>query len=92
MVVNEAFAAGVPVLGSRYAQAMEDLCVEGVNGWLFRPDKADEMWHALDAAMATSWEDLNTMRAAAREAVAGVTPQWVANVWCQAIERALNED
>jgi glycosyltransferase involved in cell wall biosynthesis len=92
MVVNEAFAAGVPVLGSRYAQAMEDLCVEGVNGWLFRPDKADEMWHALDAAMATSWEDLNTMRAAARDAVAGVTPQWVADVWCQAIERALNED
>jgi glycosyltransferase involved in cell wall biosynthesis len=92
MVVNESLAAGVPVLGSRYAQAVEDLCVEGVNGWSFRPDHADEMWHALDAAMSTSWEDLNAMRRAGREAAAGVTPQWVADVWCQGIERALNED
>ena len=63
MVVNEALAAGVPVLGSRYAQGVEDLCVEGVNGWLYRPDVGDEMRRALDAAMATSWEELNTMRA-----------------------------
>ena len=43
MVVNEALAAGVPVLGSRYAQGVEDLCAEGVNGWLYRPDQPEEM-------------------------------------------------
>jgi hypothetical protein len=92
MVVNEALAAGVPVLGSRYAQGVEDLCVEGVSGWLYCPDQPDEMRQALDAAMSTSWQDLNTMRHAGREAVSGVTPQWVADVWAEAIGRALNED
>lgn len=92
MVVNEALAAGVPVLGSRYAQGVEDLCIDGVNGWLYHTDNAAEMRHALDAAMATSWEDLNTMRHAGREAVAGVTPQWVAEVWTEAISLALKDD
>jgi glycosyltransferase involved in cell wall biosynthesis len=91
MVVNEALAAGVPVLGSRYAQGVEDLCVEGVNGWLYRPDQPEEMGRALDTALSTSWEDLNRMRRAGREAVAGVTPQWVADVWTDAIGRALHE-
>jgi Glycosyl transferases group 1 len=92
MVVNEALAAGVPVLGSRYAQGVEDLCVEGVNGWLYRPDQPEEMRRALDSALSTSWEDLNRMRRAGREAVAGVTPQWVAEVWTEAIARALQEE
>jgi glycosyltransferase involved in cell wall biosynthesis len=91
MVVNEALAAGVPVLGSRYAQGVEDLCVDGVSGWLYRPDQPAEMRSALDRALSTSWEDLNTMRRAGREAVAGVTPQWVAEVWTDAIARALHE-
>jgi glycosyltransferase involved in cell wall biosynthesis len=92
MVVNEALAAGIPILGSRYAQGVEDLCIEGVSGWLYRPDVADEMRRALDAAMATSWEDLNTMRYAGREAVSGVTPQWVADLWTEAIGRALSDE
>jgi glycosyltransferase involved in cell wall biosynthesis len=92
MVVNEALAAGVPVLGSRYAQGVEDLCVDGVNGWLFRPDQPEEMRDALDRALSTSWQDLNIMRRAGREAVAGVTPQWVADVWTEAIARALSDE
>jgi glycosyltransferase involved in cell wall biosynthesis len=92
MVVNEALAAGIPVLGSRYAQAVEDLCIEGANGWSYRPDVPAEMRQALDSAMATSWQDLNRMRSAARESIAGVTPQWVADVMCEAIARALEKD
>jgi glycosyltransferase involved in cell wall biosynthesis len=92
LVVNEAFAAGMPVLGSRYSQAVEDLCVEGVNGWLFRPDVGNEMRQALETALGTSWEQLNTMRRAAREAVSGVTPEWAADVLCEAVSRALSED
>ncbi len=92
MVVNEALAAGMPVLGSRYSQAVEDLCVEGVSGWLYRPDVGNEMRQALETALGTSWEDLNTMRRAAREAVSSVTPEWAADVLCEAVARALSED
>ncbi len=38
MVVNEAMAAGLPVLGSVYSQAVEELVREGRNGWSFRPE------------------------------------------------------
>ncbi len=40
VVVNEALLAGLPVLGSIYAQAVEELIQEGGTGWNFRPDNA----------------------------------------------------
>jgi glycosyltransferase involved in cell wall biosynthesis len=59
LVVNEAMIAGLPVLGSVYSQAVEDLVVEGRNGWRFRPDDSDEVLrtlsHALDCSRAT-WD------------------------------------
>ena len=36
VVVNEAMAAGLPVLGSIYSQAVEELVEDGVSGWVFR--------------------------------------------------------
>jgi glycosyltransferase involved in cell wall biosynthesis len=89
MVVNEALASGVPVLGSRYAQAVEDLCVEGETGWMFRPDQGDEMERALDAALDTSPEALDEMRRAARERVATLTSETAANVMYEAVVHAL---
>ncbi|MBI3667174.1 MAG: glycosyltransferase family 4 protein [Acidobacteria bacterium] len=39
MVVNEALAAGMPVIASRAVGAAEELVLDGVNGWLLeRPD------------------------------------------------------
>lgn len=90
MVVNEALASGMPVLGSRYSQAVEDLCIDGVNGWTFRPDVGNEMEQALDAAFATTYDELNAMRHAARESVSEVTAQLAAQLMCDAVEHALN--
>jgi hypothetical protein len=90
MVVNEALASGMPVLGSRYSQAVEDLCIDGVNGWTFRPDVGNEMEQALDAAFATTCDELNAMRHAARESVSDVTAQLAAQMMCDAVEHALN--
>jgi len=70
LVVNEAMAAGLPVLGSRYAQAVEELCVEDVTGWSYRPDRDEEIHRALDRVFATTPEQLNAMRTAAREKIA----------------------
>jgi glycosyltransferase involved in cell wall biosynthesis len=89
MVVNEALASGMPILGSRYSQAVEDLCVEGVNGWTFRPDVGNEMEQAIDAAFATTCDELNAMRYAARESISTVTAKSSAQIMCDAVEYAL---
>jgi glycosyltransferase involved in cell wall biosynthesis len=91
MVVNEAMASGMPVLGSLYSQAVEDLCIDGVNGWTFRPDVGNEMEQAIDAAFATTCDELNEMRHAARESVADVTAQFAAQVMRDAVEHALEK-
>ncbi len=74
MVVNEALASGLPVLGSVYSQAAAELCEEGKTGWLFRPDAPDELQRALDSALSASPERLDEMRQAARARVAPITP------------------
>jgi glycosyltransferase involved in cell wall biosynthesis len=75
LVVNEATAAGIPVLGSEYAQAVDELIEDGVNGWRFRPDDADQVAVAIERALATPTTTLNEMRARARQTGSAITPQ-----------------
>ena len=86
VVVNEAMAAGLPVLGSAYAQAVEELCRDGQSGWIFRPDVPGEMEQALDRALSTPAERLDGMRQAARQAVAHMTPAYAAGQIVRAIQ------
>ncbi len=74
LVVNEAMAAGLPVLGSIYSQAVEELVQDGVNGWLLDPLQPASMRAALDRAMDTPSEALTAMRGAARARIADLTP------------------
>ncbi|HEX5446097.1 MAG TPA: glycosyltransferase [Pirellulales bacterium] len=105
LVVNEAMAAGLPVLGSRYSQAVEELCrhslgegmccrrAEGAStGWTFRPDAPDEMYAAIDRALSASVEELNAMRVAARGAVARLTPEHAVDGLIEAIRAAMNKE
>lgn len=85
LVVNEAMAAGLPVLGSMYSQAVEELVVDGVTGWTFYPDQVDKMSTALDRAFSTPIEVLEQMRAKARERIQHLTPEFIANRFLQAI-------
>lgn len=48
VVVNEAMACGLPVLGSKYSQAVEELIINGINGWKFNIDSPMEILKALD--------------------------------------------
>lgn len=79
LVVNEAMAAGLTVLGSVYSQAVEDLIEDGVNGWTFRPDCRQEMYAALDRALVTPVERWRQMGGAARAAVQHLTPEFAAD-------------
>jgi len=75
LVVNEAMSAGLPVLGSVYSQAVEELCRDGANGWTFRPDSRQDMIETIDRALSTPAERLDSMRVRARADVAHLTPK-----------------
>ena len=85
VVVNEAMAAGVPILGSVYSQAVSELVQDGSNGWTFRPDVPEEMFHALDRALHAPADKLQTMRECARATALRLTPDYVASL----IDRAI---
>ncbi len=78
VVVNEALASALPVLGSVSSQAVEELVEDGRNGWLFDPDKPDAIYTAIDASMTASLNLLNDMRQNARTTALQLTPDYVA--------------
>jgi glycosyltransferase involved in cell wall biosynthesis len=88
LVAVEAMAAGLPVLGSLYSQAVEDLVVDKVNGWTFRPDHPSEVSAALGRALDTPVKQLNGMAARARAAVQDLTPYAMARRMMDAVEYA----
>ena len=77
VVVNEAMAAGLTVLGSEYGQAVSELVREGESGWIFRPDVGDEMFDALGRSLSVSAQQLERMRSCARETALRLTPDYV---------------
>jgi glycosyltransferase involved in cell wall biosynthesis len=88
LVVNEAMSAGMPVLGSVYSQAVEELCRNGDNGWTFRPDNQTDVVAAIDRALTMSPERLDSMRGCARASVAHLTPEFAVDRLTQALEFA----
>ncbi|WP_420403089.1 glycosyltransferase family 4 protein [Nisaea sp.] len=66
LVVNEGMAAGLPVLGSRRAQAAEEMISEGENGWLFDPLDPGETDAALARAFDSSPRQRKSMAVEAR--------------------------
>lgn len=79
LVVNEAMIAGLPVLGSRFSQAVEELVQDGVNGWVFTPTSEQDTFDAIERALGTDTATLEAMSRRAVETVAGITQRAVAN-------------
>jgi glycosyltransferase involved in cell wall biosynthesis len=74
LVVNEAMASGLPVLGSIYSQAVEELVEDGVTGWTFDPVVEAKVEAALDRAFMTPPSTLYAMGDAARCRIMTLTP------------------
>ncbi len=85
-VVNEALCAGLPVLGSVYSQAVEELICEGKNGWVFNPADPRETYEAIDRALTADQETLAAMSSAAQASIAGLTAEAVAARMADAIQ------
>jgi glycosyltransferase involved in cell wall biosynthesis len=89
LVVNEALAVGMPVLGSLYSQAVEELIVNQETGWTFHPDNKEEMTQAIDQALSVAPEQLVEMRSAARNKAIKNGPSTMTYKFIQAIEFVL---
>ncbi|MFO0912487.1 MAG: glycosyltransferase family 4 protein [Pirellulales bacterium] len=87
--VNEAMTSGLPVLGSVYAQSVDEMCEEGQTGWRFRTDMPAEIDRAVEAALTTPHDELNRMRRKARERVVEMTPGQGADDLVTALASAL---
>jgi len=86
LVVNEAFASGLPVLGTIFSQAIEELVEDGKTGWIYDPREAGAAAAALDRLFSTSSETLFTMRVLARRRIQHLTPQTIAAIFDTAID------
>ncbi|KPL70024.1 hypothetical protein ADN00_18340 [Ornatilinea apprima] len=92
MVVNEAMASGCIVLGSLYSQAVEEMVVEGQNGWAFHPENTDEIENVLDKFFSKSVEQLNEMRVNAKARSLEYSPDKIADMMNIAIQSVLCVD
>lgn len=78
VVVNEALSSGVPVLGSKYSQAVEELIVENQNGWIFDPLDSNEFAQKLKTAIQTEHAKLLSMSQFATRSIKDITPKKIA--------------
>ncbi|MDB5393551.1 MAG: glycosyltransferase [Rhodospirillales bacterium] len=78
LVVNEAMASGLVVLGSVYSQAAIEMVEDGENGWLIDPLRGASIEAALDELFDTPMEQLAKMRVAARQRAMQITPRGAA--------------
>jgi len=90
VVINEAMAAGLPVLGSRYSQAVEELVSHGDTGWTFAPDDPQSVSAALDLALTAPAAELDRIGRAARERALALTPSVVAERMATAIDSVID--
>ncbi|MBD1889379.1 glycosyltransferase [Coleofasciculus sp. FACHB-SPT9] len=88
LVVNEAMAAGLPVLVSKRCGCFEDLVIEGKNGFGFAPEKPEQLAELM-RKISSKTVDLKVMGAASFEHIQNFSPIYFAESLMQAVESAL---
>jgi len=79
LVVNEALAAGLPVILSDQVGAAPDLLREGTNGWQFQHNKEQDLVEVLDLLSEQQPEQLLEMGKLSREIIMEYSPEkWAA--------------
>jgi glycosyltransferase involved in cell wall biosynthesis len=88
LVVNEAMAAGLPVLVSNRCGCFEDLILEGVNGFGFDPENSQQLTDLM-LTVTSGDVDMDKMGNAAFEHIQNFSPDHFAQGLVQAVEYAL---
>ncbi len=88
LVVNEAMAAGLPVLVSNRCGCFEDLVIEGVNGFGFDPTNQQALTQLM-LKMSSGQIDLAQMGEASLQHIQKYSPDYFAQGLMQAVEYSL---
>jgi len=91
LVVNEAMAAGLPVLISNQCGCVRDLVVDGKNGFTFAPDDPDELARRMHG-IATSPDLAQKMGENSAQLIKEWSPSRFGEALCAASELALAAD
>jgi 1,2-diacylglycerol 3-alpha-glucosyltransferase len=87
LVVNEAMAAGLPVLVSDQCGCFEDLIIDGITGFGFSSDNLEQLTHLM-LKMSSGFIDLSGVGAQALEHIRSFSPVYFAEGMQQAIDYA----
>lgn len=90
LVVNEAMASGLPVFGSRGAQAVQELVLPGHNGWTYDPEDPADLAAQLPDLLAAPPATLREMGAAARRIALQVSDDYAAFAIYRGIRQVLD--
>ncbi len=82
VVVNEAMAAGLPILISEKCGCVPELCRVGINGFAFNPHDIDRM-SGLMLKMSSGGPDLDEMGRSSKKIINGYTPRKAAETVMQ---------
>jgi 1,2-diacylglycerol 3-alpha-glucosyltransferase len=88
LVVNEAMAAGLPILLSDRCGCFEDLLLEGVNGFGFDPKNSQELANLM-LKVSSDQVDLQAMSQASLEHIQNFSPDYFVQGLMQAIKYAM---
>ncbi len=91
LVVNEAMAAGLPILISECCGCFEDLLVEGVTGFGFNPKNVQQLTNLM-IKVSSDTTYLKEMRHNALEHIQSFSPEQFANGLLNAIDYTLNRN
>lgn len=91
LVPIEAWASGLPVIGSKYSQSVEAICKHGVNGWIFDPKDPQDLYSVLEEVLQTPPDHLAVMGDSGREFVKRFSPQNSAQQLSEVYHRALKK-
>ena len=89
LVPIEAMASGLPVLGSAFAQSVEAVVQDGINGWIFEPNDDDSMFDGIDRALSCDQKQLAEMGIGARKAVANISAETTAEKFSEIVQSVL---
>ncbi len=90
VVVNEAMASGIPVLGSIRSQAVEELIENGKTGWTFLPEDLGDMRKALELALSITYEERRLMGTRAKSVIGKFDCEFAAEKLKDAVEYVNN--
>jgi glycosyltransferase involved in cell wall biosynthesis len=90
MVVNEAMASGLPVLGCIGTQAVEELVKPGGNGWSYKPGDEAGLRQAIREMLDTEPTSLHGMGHAARQVALACSDHLTTERILEALQKVMN--